>query len=252
MENLLRCIAWILLATGWGALACPAYAGEGYFYEGSGAKTASFPLIGGHYTLYVYAKRPVLGYSAPETRECIFGGNLQRVWPTQDVMPLGSGVTLSTIVPHKIGPTTLTLPEGVYRLYIAPLTSCAWHFVLESTNQNTAGVAPVRTVIRRGGTLEISPTASIADMVQFSAQYRTDHGTKSQASGQVQIIHNGKIVRELPLQDGHDVTSGASTLFVDTHWEAGDRQYLGTNTVKFLVKIGATEFSSSGEFTLTQ
>jgi hypothetical protein len=45
----------------------------------------------------VYAKRPVVGYRTSASKSCIFGGNLQRVWTTHDALPLGSGVTISTI-----------------------------------------------------------------------------------------------------------------------------------------------------------
>ena len=74
------------------------------FYQGTSALETSFFLIGGQYTLYVYAKRPVVGYRTSASKSCIFGGNLQRVWTTHDALSLGSGVTISTIVPHKIGP----------------------------------------------------------------------------------------------------------------------------------------------------
>jgi hypothetical protein len=65
--------------------ATAARAGESYFYAGTSARSASFHLIGGQYSLYVYAKRPVKGYYTPESEKCIFGGNLQRVWPTHEV-----------------------------------------------------------------------------------------------------------------------------------------------------------------------
>lgn len=240
--------------------ATAARAAESYFYSGTGARGASFYLIGGQYSLYVYAKRPIKGYYTPASERCIFGGNLQRVWPTHEVMSLGSGVTLTTIAPHKIGPVPITLPAGLYALYIAPLTDCDWHFGLESTSQNTAGLAPVEMLRRdkgldssnsKGG-LESSSTASVKDQVQFYAQYRTDHDANVPASGDLQIIHDGKIVQTFPLKTGHDVASGASTFFLDIHWEQSDSQYLGKNTVKFIVKIGSTEFTSDGEFTLTQ
>ena len=241
--------------------ATAARAGEGYFYEGTSGRSAFFYLIGGQYSLYVYAKRPIKGYYTPESERCIFGGNLQRVWPTHEVMSLGSGVTLATIVPHKIGPVPITLPAGLYALYIAPLTDCDWHFSLESTSQNTAGLAPVEMLRRdkgiesssnsKGG-LESSSTASVRDQVQFYAQYRPDHGSNVPASGDLQIIHDGKIVRTFPLKVGHDVASGANTFFLDVQWEQNDSQYLGNNTVKFIVTIGSAEFRSDGEFTLTQ
>jgi hypothetical protein len=240
--------------------ATAARAGEGYFYSGTGARSASFYLIGGQYTLYMYAKRPIKGYYTAESGRCIFGGNLQRVWPTHEVMSLGSGVTLTTIVPHKIGPVPITLPAGLYALYIAPLTDCDWHFSLESTSQNTAGVAPVEMLRRdkgldssnsKGG-LESSSTASVKDQVQFYAQYRTDHDANVPVSGDLQIIHDGKIIQTFPLKIGRDVASGASTFFLDVHWEQSDSQYLGKNTVKFIVKIGSAELTSVGEFEITR
>jgi hypothetical protein len=233
---------------------------EGYFYAGTGARSASFYLIGGQYSLYVNAKRPIKGYYAPESERCIFGGNLQRVWPTHQVMLLGSGVTLTTIVPHKIGPVPITLPAGLYALYVAPLTDCDWHFSLVSTSQNTAGLAPVEMLRRdkgldssnsKGG-LESSSTASVRDRVQFYAQYRTDHDSNVPASGELQIIHDGEIVETFPLKIGHDVASGASTFFMDIQWEPSDNQNLGKNTVKFIVKIGSAELTSVGEFELTR
>jgi hypothetical protein len=165
------------------------------------------------------AKRPIKGYYTQESERCIFGGNLQRVWPTHEVMSLASGVTVSTIVPHKIGPVALTLPAGLYALYVATLTVCDWHFSLESTSQNTAGLTPcgdarerqrAGIVVEQQGTLESSSTASMKDQVQFYAQYRTDHGSNVRASGDLQIIHEGKIVRTFLLKVGHDVASGAN------------------------------------------
>jgi hypothetical protein len=232
--------------------ATAARAGESYFYAGTGTRRASFYLIGGQYSLYVNARRPIKGYYTPESARCIFGGNLQRVWPTHEVMSLGSGVTVSTIVPHKIGPVALTFPAGLYVLYVAPLTDCDWHFGLESTSQNTAGVAPVEMLRRDKGGLESSSTASVKDQVQFYAQYRTDHGSSVPASGDLQIIHDGNIVRTFPLKVGHDVASGGNALYLDIQWEQSDSQYLGKNIVKFIVKIGSVEFTSDGEFTLTQ
>jgi hypothetical protein len=241
--------------------AMAARAAVSYFYSGTGGRNASFHLIGVQYSLYVYAKRPIKGYYTPASERCIFGGNLQRVWPTHEVMSLGSGVMLTTIVPHKIGPVPITLPAGLYALYIATLTDCDWHFSLESTSQTTAGLATVEMLRRdkrlesssnsKGG-LESSLTASVRDQVQFYAQYRTDQGLNVPASGDLQIIHDGKIVQTFPLKVGHDVASGANTFFLDVQWEPTDAKYLGKNTVKFIVKIGSTEFTSDGGFTLTQ
>ena len=230
----------------------PAHAGESYFYAGTSSSTAEFNLIGGQYSLYVYAKRPVRGYAAPESKSCIFGGNLQRVWPTQDALSLGSGVTISTIVPHKIGPAPLTMPAGLYRLYIAPLTDCDWHFSLESTNQNTAGVAPVQMYKLTKGNIHLSPTASVTDLVEFYAQYRTDHNAQAPVSGEVQVMFGGKVVQTFPLKTSTDQVSKATVFYADVQWDQSDTKYLGKNTARFVVKIGSQEFTSTGEFTLTQ
>ena len=75
-------------------------------------------------------------------------------------MSLGSGITISTIVPHKIGPQTLTLIAGVYHLYVPPLTTCEWKFVINSTDQNTAGVQPVQMYNLAKGGPELSAAVS--------------------------------------------------------------------------------------------
>lgn len=71
-------------------------------------------------------------------------------------------------------------------------------------------------------------------------------------SGVVQLINNGgKIAQTFPLIVGHDDVSRATTLYVNLQWDQSDTKYLGKNTAKFVVKTGATQFTSTGEFTLT-
>lgn len=229
-----------------------ACAGESYFYAGTSSFTAEFYVIGGQYSLYLYARRPVTGYITPESKSCIFGGNLQRVWPTHDAVSLGSGITISTIVPHKIGPAPLTMPAGLYRIYIAPLTDCDWHFSLESTNQNTAGIAPVQMYKINKGSANLSAAASVTDHVEFFAQYRTEHDVQAPASGEVQIMNGGKVVQRFPLEVGVNKVTRATVFYADVQWEQSDTKYLGKNTARFVVKIGSQEYTSTGEFTLTQ
>jgi len=93
-------------------IATPARAGESYFYQGTTGFSGSFFLLGGEYSLYVYAKRPIKGPYAPESKSCLFGGNFERVSPSHDAMSLGSGITISTIVPHKIGPESFAVSSG--------------------------------------------------------------------------------------------------------------------------------------------
>jgi hypothetical protein len=244
-------VAAIFLPLMLSAIVPRANAGESYFYQGTSGYAAEFHLIGGQYTLYLYAKRPVKGYNAPETRSCLFSGNLQRLSPTQDAMSLGSGITISTIVPHKIGPAPLTMPAGRYRIFIASLTDCDWHFNLESTDQNVAGVSPVRMLRAGKAGREFSETASRKDQVQFYAQYRTEHDAQALVSGVVQLIDQEKAVQTFPLKVGVDDVTRATTLYVDIQWDQGDTRYLGKNTAKFIVKIGSAEFTTTGEFTLT-
>jgi hypothetical protein len=229
-----------------------ARAAEGYFYQGDSGREASFYLIGGQYNLYVYAKRPVLGYATPESKSCFFNGNLQRVWPTHDAMTIGTTIPISTIVPYKLGPVPIALPAGLYSLYVTHLTNCAWHFSLESTKENSAGLAPVQMLRRtRAGSIEASTSASVGDQVQFYAQYRSDHDSDVKVSGEVQMLHDEKIVATFPLQVGHDKESLANVFYLDVHFEPSDQKYFGSNTARFVVKIGGAEFTSTGNFTLT-
>jgi hypothetical protein len=231
----------------------PIHAGESHHFAATHGLRASFYVIGGQYTIYVYAKRPVLGSYAPESRECIFGGNLQRIWPTHDDMSLGSGIVISTIVPHKIGPKSLTLPTGLYALYVPALTKCDWKFFLVSTNENLAGVAPVMMLKRASATSSMDPaaSASLTEPVRFYAQFRTDHDKTANVSGEAQFIHDGKVVSSLPLSSGTD-ENGASFVAVDVTWKPETAQYLGVSTVKFIVTIGPTECTATGDFTLTR
>jgi hypothetical protein len=248
--------------------AAPTYGAESHFYAATHGLSASFYVIGGRYDIYVYAKRPIAGPYAPESRSCIFGGNLQRLWPTHDVMSLGSGITISTIVPHKIGPDTITVPAGLYAIYISALTTCDWKFALNSTREDPAGITPVtmfkappvNVAIARSGVLQdpvrfnaLDPaaSASLYEPVRFYAQFRTDHDGREMVSGTMQIIHDGKIVSTMPLKFVTDEQS-ATVFIADVMWEPSDAKYLGKNTVKFIVMIGSAELGSDGEFTLTQ
>jgi len=269
MNKLMVCRMVILMS---GVLAIPAaaptFAAESHFYAATHGLSASFYVIGGRYDIYVYAKRPIAGAYAPESRSCMFGGNLQRVWPTHDVMSLGSGITISTIVPHKIGPGTITVPAGLYAIYISALTTCDWKFVLNSTSEDPAGITPVtmfkaapasKEIARIGvlgdsirfNAMDPATSASLNEPVRFYAQFRTDHDKREMVSGTMQIIHDGKIVSTMPLRFVTDEQS-ATVFIADVMWKPGDATYLGKNTVKFTVTIGSAEFTSDGEFTLTQ
>jgi hypothetical protein len=229
----------------------PVRAEEAYFYRGTAGFAKTFYLLGGQYSLYVYAARPLNG-NTPESRSCLFGGVFERISPTPNSMSLGSGITISTIVPHKIGPQTLTLIAGVYHLYVPTLTTCEWKFVINSTNQNTAGVQPVQMYNLAKGSAELSATASVKDRVEFYAQYRTEHDAQAPVSGVLQTIHDGKVIQTFPLRLDKDRLSGATALFVDVQFSPDDLKYLGANTVKFVVQIGAATFTSTGDFKLIE
>jgi len=102
------------------------------------------------------------------------------------------------------------------------------------------------------GSADLSATASVTDQVEFFAQYRTEHDTKAPASGEVQIVNGGKVVQTFPLQVGINEVTRATVFYVSVQWDQSDTKYLGKNTAKFVVKIGSQEFTSTGEFTLTQ
>jgi hypothetical protein len=102
------------------------------------------------------------------------------------------------------------------------------------------------------GSAEPSPTASVKDRVEFSAQYRTDHDAQVPVTGIVQIINGGNVVQTFPLQLDKIRVSGATVLYVDVQWEQSDAKYLGKNTVKFVVQMGPATFTSTGEFTLVE
>ena len=223
--------------------------GETYLYHGTHGFDASFSLIGGQYDLYVYAKRPI--DNSPSAKSCIFSGVFERVAPTLDVMSLGAGITIGSIVPHKIGPTSVTLQAGQYRLHIPMLVDCDWKFVLNSAAQDPAGVAPVAMLRYTKSGRVFAPTASLGDTVQFYAQFRTEHSRRDTVEGTVQIMHDGRVEYTFPLIVGHDDNSGADVVYQDIKWDSSGAKCLGRNTVKFIVKIGAAELTSTGEFVLT-
>jgi hypothetical protein len=249
-------------------MAVPTYAGESHFYAATHGLRAQFYLIGGQYDIYVNAKRPITGAYAPESRSCIFGGNFQRIWPTHDALSLGSGITISTIVPYKMGPSRLTLPAGLYAIYIPTLTTCDWKFVLNSTSEDPAGIAPVtmfkaapasKEIARVGllgdpvryNLLDPAVSAALNEPVRFYAQFRTDHDKTETVSGTMQLIHDGKAVSTMPLKFSNDEQS-ATVFTADVMWQPSNAKYLGKNVVKFTVTIGSSELTSVGEFTLTQ
>jgi hypothetical protein len=102
---------------------------------------------------------------------------------------------------------------------------------VEEASENSAGVARV-TMLKRasasnaiarievlGDLVRYNPmdpaaSASIIEPVRFCAQFRTNHDKTENVSGEVQFIHDGRMVSSLPLSSGAD-ENGASFVAVD-------------------------------------
>ncbi|MBV9157316.1 MAG: hypothetical protein JO097_13715 [Acidobacteriaceae bacterium] len=248
----------LLLALGAG---CPA--AESFWFTGprgalgsfhlTGGNSVSFYLIGGNYSLYVHASRPLVPSSDPATRSCLFTGNFQRTSPTPDLITrIGTVIPISTIVPYKLGPTTIELPRGLYALYIASLTDCNWAFAMNSTNDNPAGMTPVRMLKHLADHVEASDTATVGDNLEFTAVYRSTNDEKVSVSGIVDFVHNGTVFQTTPLDVVHNIADGGDRFVARFLVTPEHAKYLGANTARFKVKIGAQEFSAECAFNLTQ
>lgn len=229
----------------------PAYthAAESRTFQGESGFSTSFSLIGGQYSLYVNAHFAA-NYRTHSPNSCVFSGNLKRDWPNPDSQQFGGAAPITNPVHFTLGPLPVSLQAGQYSLYVASATDCHWTFSLESTPQNPAGLAEVQVFRANDNVLKASDTVSLKDGVQFSAQLRTNQNKPEQVSGELQLIHDGRVVQTLPLTVVSD-GSKDNTLAIKLSWEAGDSRYLGKNTAKFVVKIGSGQFSKSKDFTLT-
>ena len=223
--------------------------GRSLTYQSHAGASTSFSLIGGKYQIYVDA------HYVPNFMNkgsCAFAGNFQRVWPTHDSMELGPSIGRVTgAIHHSIGPKTFTLPAGRYALYIASLTDCHWRFTIVSEPQE-AGVEPLQMLEwdRANGTVAPAESTAIGKTVQFMAQYRTDHDAKQPASGELQLIHDGKVFETFPIMVAVDPESQATKFYLNIDFTAEDKRYIGKNTAKFNVKIGIASFTTSVEFTV--
>lgn len=231
-------------------LAVPGYARESYFYQGDSGFSTTFNLIGGKYTIYVYAHF-VRNYKTHSPNSCIFSGNLQRVWPTHDTAELGGPVPLRDPIPFKLGPSPVTLAAGRYAFYVASMSDCKWEFVLESAAENTSGVSEPQMFTSGSTGPRVSANASVHDTVQFTAQYRTSGDAAIPVSGELQVLHNGKTVRTIPVKLGIDKAMQASIVYAPVQWTPADAQYAGKNTAKMILKINGKEYITSTDFTLT-
>ena len=238
---------WFVLC---GIAAVPGYGRESYFYHGDGGYSAPFNLIGGQYQLYVFAQF-VRNFKTHSPDSCIFIGNIQRVSPNPEASHLGGPAPIRNPFPFKLGPTAVTLPAGHYALYVASTSDCNWKFILESAPQNTTGVAEMQMF--KAGSLGsiVSNTASLKDAVQFTAQYRTANDATVQVSGEMQIVHDGKIVKTFPVKFGIDAANQGSIAYVPVRWDPEDAKYAGENTARMVLKIAGAEYTSSTDFTLT-
>ncbi len=228
----------------------PARAGEAYTYQSHAGASTSFTLIGGKYHIYVDA------HYVPNflnKGSCAFAGNLQRTWPTHDAMELGPKIGRVTgAIHYNIGPQTFDLPAGRYALYIAAFTDCHWRFTIVSEPQD-AGVEALQMLEwdRAAGAVAPADSTSIGKTVQFMAQYRTDHDANQPASGELQLIHDGKVFETFPVTVAVDPESQANKFYINIDFKPKeDQRYVGKNTAKFNVKIGAAAFTSSVDFTV--
>jgi hypothetical protein len=71
-------------------------------------------------------------------------------------------------------------------------------------------------------------------------------------SGTMQIVNAGKTWATLPLKVGQDPASKGDEFYVDVQLGSDAAAHLGANTVIFVVKVGSSEFASSGSFILTK
>jgi hypothetical protein len=243
-------IATALIAL-WAAMPAACRGAEAYWFTGREAITASFYLIGGNYSLYVYARRPTTYASDPASQSCFFNGNFQRVSPTPDVLRIGTAVPIATIVPYKLGPTSVNFPSGLYALYVASLTNCDWKFVLNSTADNEAGIAHVGMFRQGSRGTDLIDAATLGDKVGFYAEFRSAKDEKVPASGTAQFVHEGVVFLQAPLTVARDSNS-ADYFYANVVFAPEYIKYVGKNTVKFDVKIGGNEFTSTSEFTLTR
>lgn len=228
-----------------------AFAGEAYTYQGQMGYSASFPLIGGHYQIYVNAHF-VPGF-ASNRNNCVFGGNFQQVWPKHDQSQLGPGVPITGAIHYNLGPKSIDLDAGAYALYVASATNCRWRFTLVSDNNNPAGLSAIQSFRVTSEGLVLAGTTSMKEKVHFLAQYRTDHDAKMPVSGEMQIWQGGKMLDHFPLGCDADPETNATRCHVTITWEPDkDQRILGKDTARFVVEIGGKQFTQSADFTLTR
>lgn len=241
---------WVIAATIFVSLAVPGYARESYFYHGDSGFNTTFNLIGGKYKIYVYAHF-VRNYKTHSPDSCVFMGNLQRVWPTHDSAELGGPVPLRNPIPFKLGPSPVTLVAGRYALHVTSMSDCEWQFVLESARENTTGVSEPQMLKSEDAGPRVITNASFNDAVQFVAQYRTSGDAAVPVSGELQLFHNGKVVRTVPVKFGIDKNMQSSIAYAPVQWTPADAQYAGKDTATMVLKIDGKEYTASTDFTLT-
>jgi hypothetical protein len=68
----------------------------------------------------------------------------------------------------------------------------------------------------------------------------------------MQIIHDGQVVRTIPLRSRVDHNTSATPLAAEVKWEGATPSTWAKTRVRFMVKIGSQDLTSTGEFTRTQ
>lgn len=229
----------------------PASAGEAVLYQGESGFNKSFPLKGGVYSLYVHASFSRT-YRTHSPDSCVFSSNLQRVSPTRDSVQLGGAAPITATGPYSLGPVPVTLPAGTYVYYVASQVDCLWHFSLEPAGRQTTGIGTLQTfTVADGGALHPAAAFSIGEKIQFSVPFGVGTDASTAPTGELQLIHGGQVVERHPLQAVMDEATKSPVLAITLQFEPSDAKYAGKNTAKVVVKIGAKQFTSSKEFTLT-
>jgi hypothetical protein len=224
------------------------YAEEAHSFSGDSGFQTNFFLIGGDYALYTRAR--LHSPHSPYKKECFFSGNFARLTPTNDNLHFGGPVPIGEIVPFKLNMESITLPAGLYHLYVTPTSDCDWVFVISSNKSNDAGVTPVQMLTLTGGSNRVAAEASLHDAVQFGADIRSDHNTRQNAGGQMQIVHDGQVTNTFPLKCAASPPQHGDICWSVVQFNSSDAKIIGKNSVLFQIKIGDREFTSTGEFTL--
>ncbi|WP_456953565.1 hypothetical protein [Lysobacter sp. HA35] len=226
------------------AMALRAHAGESVFFHGDRGGNHPFTLHGGSYSIYVHAAySPLAGRSS-----CIFVGNLQRVSPTHDSTQLGGPAPITSTGPFSLGPAPLKLPAGTYALYIASQTNCQWHFSLESAAAPLAAgsIGAMGIAVERDGDEVAATSVRVGEHMEFYVPY----GGGTKPTGEVSVLHGGKVVQRFLVTTGTDARLGGAIAFAAVEWERSDLAYAGANVARMTLTVGGKTTTREMTFNL--